>query len=173
MPTGILLYILIVVVKTIEVSMATVRIKLITKGQQLVGSIVGFFEIILWLLVVSSVLKDISSDPWKLIAYAVGFASGNYVGSILEERMGLGSVRIEVIVSETDGLKVTEALRSAGFAVTTIEGQGLEMKRKILLTMAKRKEADKVEGIVKSVTDHAFITLSDIKPVVGKIRKSK
>jgi uncharacterized protein YebE (UPF0316 family) len=50
-------YLLIVLVKTFEVSLGTLRIKLITRGQRVTGAMVAFVEIIIWLLVVGRVLR--------------------------------------------------------------------------------------------------------------------
>ena len=75
-------YLLIMLVKTFEVSIGTLRIKLITRGQRGVGAVVAFVEIVIWLLVVGRVLSDMS-DPWKILAYALGYATGNYMGVIV------------------------------------------------------------------------------------------
>lgn len=167
---SVVMYLLIVIIKTFELSLTTVRLKLITKGQKLVGSIIGFFEIALWLIVVSIVLKDITSDPWKIIAYSLGFALGNYFGSILEEKIGLGNSRIDVIVPEAEGLTLAEKLREKNFAVTVVDGKGRIRPRKILIVMVKRKDIPEVSQFIMDESDEAFITQSDITPVTGGYR---
>lgn len=167
---SILTYLLIVLVKTFEVSLATIRIRLITKGQKFAGSVMGFFEIIIWLIVVSIVLKDITSDPWKVIAYSIGFALGNYFGSILEEKIGLGSARMDVIVREAIGLELADKLRDKNYAVTVVDGKGKMHLRKILIVIAKRKDMPAIHEFILEQTDEAFITTSDVTPVVGGYR---
>ncbi|HHT20364.1 MAG TPA: DUF2179 domain-containing protein [Tissierellia bacterium] len=167
---SVVMYLLIVFVKTIELSMTTVRLKLITKGQKLAGSVIGFFEVALWLIVVSIVLDDITSDPWKVVAYSLGFALGNYVGSVLEEKIGLGNARIDVIVPETEGLALAEELREKNFAVTVIDGKGRIRPRKILIVIVKRKDIPEVSQFIMDHTDEAFITMSDTTPVIGGYR---
>lgn len=167
---NILIYLLIVFVKTIELTMTTIRLKMITKGQKFIGSIIGFFEIIIWLIVVSIVLQDITSDPWKIIAYSLGFALGNYIGSIMEERIGLGNARIDVIVPETEGIALADELRQKDYAVTVIDGQGRLRPRKILIVIVKRKDISEVSQFIMDHTDEAFITSSDITPVIGGYR---
>lgn len=167
---NILIYLLIVFVKTIELTMTTIRLKMITKGQKFIGSIIGFFEIIIWLIVVSIVLQDITSDPWKIIAYSLGFALGNYIGSIMEERIGLGNARIDVIVPETEGIALADELRQKDYAVTVIDGQGRLRPRKILIVIVKRKDIPEVSQFIMDHTDEAFITSSDITPVIGGYR---
>lgn len=167
---NILMYLIIVVVKTFELSMTTIRLKLITKGQKLAGSVIGFFEIVIWLIIVSIVLTDIMSDPWKIVAYSFGFALGNYLGSILEEKIGLGTSRMEVIVRESIGLELANKLREKNYAVTIVDGMGRTYPRKILFVIAKRKEVTEIQEFIMEQTDEAFITVSDTTPVLGGYR---
>lgn len=160
-----MIYLLIVLVKTIEVSLATLRIKLITKGQRIFGALVGFVEIIMWVIIVSTVLNDMSSDPMKVLAYALGFALGNYFGVIVEEWIGLGSTKIEVILPQHQSVEVVKQIRSLGYGVTEIEGSGKDEKRSILLVILPRKSVDSVRRILEETS--AFVTITDIKPVYG------
>lgn len=164
---NLLLYLIIILVKTFEISISTVRIKLITKGQKLAGSVIGFFEVCIWLIVVSVVLEDITDDPFKVVAYSLGFALGNYFGSILEEKIALGSSRMDVIVKEDVGLELARILREKNYAVTVIDGKGRQYDRKILIIVAKRKDMKTIHAIINETTDSAFVTTSDITPVIG------
>ena len=160
-----MIYLLIILVKTFEVSLSTLRIKLITKGQRVYGALVGFFEIIIWVLVISTVLTDIQSDPWKILAYAIGYSLGNFMGVTVEEWIGLGSTKIEVILPQNQTEKIVKEIRSMGFGVTVVEGEGKDEKRNILLVILPRKSVDKVRRILENT--QAFVTITDIKPVYG------
>ena len=78
--------------------MATLRIVLITKDERTKGAIIGFFEVILWVILVSTVLTNITADPTKVVVYALGFAVGNFVGSKFENYLAIGTTNIEAIV---------------------------------------------------------------------------
>ncbi len=162
-----LIYLIIIVVKTLEVTMATLRIKLITKGEQLQGAIVGFFEIIIWITLVSTVLKDLSSDPLKALCYAIGFSLGNYYGISVENRLGLGTTRIEVIVKSEDGESLAKAIREMGYAVTILDGKGMNYERKVLIIVARRKKTGELIRAIKDIQENAFITIADTKPIYG------
>lgn len=164
-------YLLIILVKTFEVSLATLRIKLITKGQRLYGALVGFVEIIIWVLVISTVLSDINSDPWKILAYAIGYSLGNYFGVTVEEWIGLGSTKIEVILPQYQTQDIVKEIRSMGYGVTVVEGSGRDEKRNLLLIILPRKSVDKVRKILEQT--QAFVTITDIKPVYGGYRALK
>ncbi len=158
-------YAIIFFAKIVEISMMTFRYVMITKGERLIGSIIGFFEVMLWLLIVSNVIANIKEDPIKLFVYALGFSIGIYVGSLLEEKIGIGTLKIEAIVAADYG--IANEIRKSGYAVTVVEGKGMNYERELLIMNIRRKEAAKVVDIVKKLDKEAVITASDIKPVHG------
>lgn len=164
---GFLIYLFIFLAKIIEVSIATVRIVLITRGERVLGACFGFFEVILWVILVSTVLTNITSDPIKVVIYALGFSIGNYVGSVVEHHIGIGNVRIEAIVMEEHGEELATKIRELGYAVTVIDGQGMNFERKVLLMNIKRKNHLEVVHMIKDFQSNVVITVNDIKPVYG------
>ena len=162
-----LIYILILVAKVIEISIGTTRIVLITRGERLLGAILGFFEVLIWVVLVSTVLKDITSDPIKVVIYALGFAIGNFVGSIFEQKLGIGNVRIEAIVKEVHGQDLVKKIRDKGYAVTVLQGEGMNYARDVLIMNIPRKKSKEVVDMIKSLQYNVVITVTDIKPVFG------
>lgn len=164
---NILLYLVILIMKMIEVSIGVTRIVLITRGERFIGACLGFVEVIIWVGLVSTVLTNISDDPIKVVVYAAGFALGNYAGSMFEQRLGIGTVRVEAIVMEEDGQELVNQIRSKGFAVTVIEGKGMNFKRQVLLMNIKRKNYTNVVKMIREHQDNVVITINDIRPVYG------
>lgn len=160
-------YLLIFVVKIGEVSLSTTRIVLITKGEKLIGAIIGFFEVIIWIVLASTVLTNISDDPLKVIVYAFGFAVGNYVGSTLEKKIGLGNSRIEVILNPEYSQTIISSIREHGYGFTEIEGKGAISNRTILIMNVRRNKSENLIELVKSLTTDAVITINEIKPIYG------
>lgn len=153
-----MIYIAIILAKIVEVSMATIRIVLITKGERKIGAFIGFFEVSLWLVLVSTVLTNIMADPLKIVAYALGFALGNYIGSVVEEKIGIGSAEIQAIVKAEHGKLLSDALREQGYAVTVMQGEGKNHPRNILLMIVPIKiklfyDLRKYQIILKSYED--------------------
>jgi uncharacterized protein YebE (UPF0316 family) len=161
------IYVLMLVMKVVEVSIGTLRIVLITRGERVLGAFLGFIEVLLWIILVSTVLKDVSSDPVKVVVYAAGFALGNYAGSFIEEKLGIGNVRVEAIVLEEDGKALAGQIRDKGYAVTVMEGQGMNYKRNVLLMNIRRKDCESVVSLIKNLQQNVVITMNDIKPVYG------
>lgn len=167
MSSVLFVYAFILVAKILEVSLSTIRIVLITKGERLIGAVIGFFEVLLWVFVASSVIKDIANDPFKGVVYALGFGIGNYVGSWIEEKIGLGLSEVQVIVKEEHGNELAETLRLQNYAVTLIRGEGKNFDRYILLMFVARKKVPEVIRQIRTVQDNAVITVSDTKPIYG------
>lgn len=162
-----LVYLLIFVAKIIEVSMMTLRVVLITRGEKRIGAVVGFFEVMLWLFIAAQVITDIQADPFKMVVYALGFACGNYSGSMVEDRLALGLSTLKVITDEKSGETMTCALRDKGFGVTVIRGEGRDSKRAVLMATGKRKKIKEAVSLVRSIEENAFISINDTKVVYG------
>ena len=164
---SLIIYLLIFVAKVIEVSMATVRIVLITRGERFRGAVIGFFEVGIWVVLVSTVLVNLVEDPLKVLVYALGFSVGNYVGSRVEEALAIGTTRIEVIVLQEDGHELADKIRSKGYAVTVVAGEGRDMARSVLILHVQRKRAKAVIAMIQRYQENSVITVNEIKPVYG------
>ena len=162
------LYILIFIAKTIEVTISTIRLVFINKGEKVKGAILGFFEILIWVLLVNTVLTNITEDPFKVFAYAAGFAMGNYIGVSLESRIAVGLASIQVVVNEDVGNCLSEMLRNDGYGVTIIDGRGKDDSKKCLLfVQLKRKKIPSAIKIIRQASSDAYITVNDIRSMMG------
>lgn len=128
---------------------------------------IGMVEVLIWVTLVSTVLVDVTSDPLKVVVYAIGFSAGNYIGSMFEQKLGIGNVRIEVIVMNDHGEELVDQLRDKGYAVTVLEGRGMDCKRDVLLMNIRRKNHQEVIEMIKSLQNNVVITINDVKPVYG------
>lgn len=164
---AVFMYLVIFVAKVLEVTLATTRIVLITKGEKVKGAFIGFFEVIIWVTLVSTVLKDITSDPIKIIVYALGFSIGNYCGSLFEQKLGIGTIRIEAIVMEHHGDELVDRLRKKGYAITVIDAKGMNCDRQVLIMHVQRKVLGEVTELIRKYQDNVVITVNEIKPIYG------
>jgi len=164
---NILFYLLILFAKIIEVSLMTLRIVFITKGERKIGALVAFVEVTLWIFIVTFVMNDLMADPIKAVFYALGFSIGNYLGSLLEEKIGIGLSQVQIIVKKEHGSKLAKELRDESYAVTVVHGEGRNLERNILFMYVKRKRVKHLLEIVKEKQENAVITVMDTKPVYG------
>lgn len=162
-----MIYILIFLGKVVEVTLMTLRVVLITKGEKKAGSVVAFFEVSLWLIIVSSVLTNIAEDPFKILVYSLGFTIGNYTGSLLESYIGIGTSQIQVILRQENGEALRQALYDDGYACTIVNGEGKNRPRHILYVLVPRRRVKAIVEKVKSFQDDAVISVHDTKPYHG------
>jgi len=166
--SGPTLYIVIFCAKVVEVTISTIRLVYINKGEKIKGSILAFLEILIWLIVVSSVLTNIAQDPIKIFVYAAAFSIGNYIGMTIESKIALGLASLQVVVNEKDGNILGSILREKGFGVTIIEGVGIDgSKKKLLFIQLKRKRITEAVKLIQKTNEAAFITVNDIKSLKG------
>lgn len=162
-----MLYLIIFFAKIIEVSLTTVRTVLLTRGEKLYASVIGFFEVIIWLVVVGNVLQNIQQDPIKIFVYALGFACGNYVGSIIEEKLAIGLVTFNIITTKENEDKILKALKSANLGVTVVSGKGYDNEKSVLIVHAKRKRKGEIVKLIEDLDIKAVISIADTRTVYG------
>jgi len=153
--------------KIIEVTIGTMRVILITKGYRKPGTILAVFEILLWVFIASRVIMGITEYPMKGIVYSVGFAIGIYFGSMLETRLAVGKILIHVITSKTSSVEVMRVLRNAGHGVTSIDAQGKDSERVVMMIFANRKNKQTIIDLVDSLDLKAVIVSNEVSIVQG------
>ena len=158
--TWVILPALIFIARVLDVSLGTVRVIFVSKGLKYIAPFVGFFEVLIWLLAIGQIMANLK-NPACYIAYAGGFATGNYVGIIIAEKLSLGIVLLRV-VTQKDADELVQSLSSAEYGVTSIDGQGVHGNVKIIFTIIQRKEITKVIELVKRFNPKAFYTIEDI-----------
>lgn len=158
---------IIFVAKIIEVSLGTVRMILVNKGYRKESALLALIEIFMWVFIASAVINNLLEAPIKGIVYGFGFASGVYLGSIIETKLAFGMVLIETVASEKTGLSIAEKLREIGYGVTTISGQGREEKRVVVKVFARRRNEDIVTKEILKIDPTAMIVCEDIKQMTG------
>jgi uncharacterized protein YebE (UPF0316 family) len=161
--TYLILPLLIFCARICDVTIGTVRIVMVAKGQKFLAPLLGFFEVLIWIITMSKVVQNL--DNWLCyIGYAGGFATGNLVGLLLEEKLALGIAKIQIITGVKAGMLI-EALKQAGYGVTHVDAKGSSEEVSIIYTFVKRGELPKVEAIIQNHNPKAFYTVEDVKSV--------
>lgn len=144
--------------------MGTIRTILIIRGRRGIAAISAFFEIIIWVLAISRVITQL--DNWYyIIAFALGFASGNYLGSFIEEKIALGYSFAYVVPRNRTTL--AEALRKQGFGVTVLQGEGLKGPEFVFNVVLKRKDTRLFLKTLEKSDKRAFYTIMDVHSLHG------
>lgn len=154
---------LIFFLRVCDMTLDTLRVLMVMRGRKGIVWMFGFFQASIFVLAISSVLTHLD-NPLNVIGYAAGFASGNVVGMLIEERLAIGHVHL-TIVSSRRGAAIAEHLRREGFAVTEVPARGKDGTVTLLNVSVFRRQVDQVRKLVNEVDDEAFITAGDVRPV--------
>jgi len=154
---------LIFMARICDVTLDTLRIIYVSRGMKFAAPMIGFFEVLIWLMAISQIFQNLS-NPVCYIAYAGGFAMGNFIGIILEEKMAIGTVVIRII-TQKEALPLIEVLKTNRYGVTHVDAQGVMGPVKIIFTIVKRKDIDRVLEIVRTCNPMAFFTIEDVRSV--------
>jgi len=144
-----------------DVSIGTMRTIFVVRGYRLIAAVLGFFEVTVWLMAVSSVIGNLHRWP-NIVAYGLGFATGNAVGMWLEQKVALGMQTVRII-SHTHAAAVAEALRFAGFGVTVVRGYGRDGDVCISFVVVPRKEDPVVIKVAEQIDPDVFVTVEDAR----------
>jgi uncharacterized protein YebE (UPF0316 family) len=161
---------LIIIARIFDVTLNTLRIIYLSKGYRSLVPILGFFEVLIWLLAVTRIFQDL--DNWvSYIAYPLGFAIGNYVGMRIEERLAIG-VELIRIITKKDPRNLIDALRDNGFSVTALSAEGSKGEVGILYSIINRKSLQKFVKLIQEFNPKAFYTIEDVRFVSQHLRYS-
>lgn len=159
----VVLPLLIFLARISDVTVGTLRIVMVSKGQKYIAPLLGFFEVIIWLVTMSKIIQNI--DNWvAYVAYGAGFATGNLVGLIIEEKLAVGIVQLQIITRKSADNLIAK-LKAGGYGVTYHEAQGANEKVAVIYTIIKRNEIKKVTEIMLTYNPNAFYSIQDIKMI--------
>ena len=157
----------ILVAKIAEVSMGTIRQILINRGYRREGTILSFLEIIVWTFIASRVIMGLAEAPVKGIVYSIGFSLGVYLGSVIENKIAMGKVLVQTIVSEEHGVNITSLLREKGIAVTKMPAEGRDSKKSVLMIFTQRKGKEQLVNEILALDEKAMIIINDVSGMQG------
>lgn len=161
-----ILPILIFLARIVDVSIGTVRVIAIAKGMKGLAPLLGFFEVLVWILVIGQIMRNLA-NPLCYLAYASGFATGNYVGMVIESKLALGSVLIRVI-TRMDATDLIQLLRLENYQATVVDAEGRDGKVKILFMLVSRQDIPHVVEIIQLHNPNAFYSIEDVRFVQEK-----
>lgn len=140
---------------------------MVTKGYKSFAAMIGFIEILIWLAAMGSVMNNLDKAE-NILGYAGGFAMGNYIGMMIEEKLAIGYISIRLITKRNAKVLV-EQLRANGFGFIHTKATGNSGKISVIYCTIKRNNFEKWLEIVKTFNPGAFYTISDLKSVKADV----
>ncbi len=157
----VILPLLIFVSRIFDVSLGTLRIIFVSRGRKFLAPLLGFFEVLIWILAIGQIMQQLDNFI-TYIAYAGGFAAGNFVGLLLEEKLAMGIYIVRIILNR-DECKLRQCMVNEGFGLTTVDGMGAQGPVKIIYTVIRRRNLKKVVDIIKGCNSKAFYSIEDAR----------
>ncbi len=143
-----------------DMTLDTLRIIFMTKGLKRIAPIIGFFEILIWIVAITRIMQNLNN--WVCyVAYAGGFAAGNYVGMLVDEKLAIGHELIRVI-TRVDATELAKALRLDGYGVTTVKATGMQGEVGIVYIVADRRNQKRAIELIQRYNPNAFVTIQSI-----------
>ena len=160
----ILIYLAIFIFKIIEDALATLRLIVVSNGKKKLGAILQFVVTLIWIILTGTVLMGLQKDIFKAIAFAVGALFGSYLGSVLEEKMALGTNVFIVELNYKKALELIKILEEEKFQISKFRSSNQE--NVILMITGARKQTKKIVSTVKEIDKEAIILSEKVKIAV-------
>jgi len=154
-------YILIFTFKVIENTLSTLRIIVVSNGKKIIGAILQGIVSIVWVISTSLVVINIQKDPLKILAFTSGALIGSYIGSIIEEKLALGTNIITTIINKNLTEKIIYALKKQKHEAIILNGKNIYEQKNILLIIVKRKQNQNIIKLIKNIDESAKIIIEN------------
>lgn len=159
--TYLILPLLIFIARITDVTLGTLRIIFISKGKKNIAPLLGFVEMIIWILAITRIFENLNN--WACyLAFAAGFATGNYIGIVIEEKIALGVELIRIITSKEAG-SLINSLRGKGYRLTYVTATGSQGEVGIIYSIIRRSNLKEFILFMKKFNPNAFYTIEDIR----------
>jgi uncharacterized protein YebE (UPF0316 family) len=146
-----------------DMSLDTLRMLFMMRGRKTLVWTIGFFQAAVYVVAITKVLSNLN-NPLTVLGYAAGFASGNVIGMVIEERLAIGHIHLEII-SQRHGAALAKALRKSGYGVTETSARGKDGSVRVLGASILRKDLAHARRIIHETDEDAFVTSEDVRPI--------
>ena len=153
-------------VRIMDVSMGTIRTIVTVKGNKIIATLIGFFEALIWFIVVKEALTTNIKSIWIALSYSAGFAIGTYVGTVLSNHFIKGIMSFQVILSNKND-DIVNLLRNKGYAVSVIDVKGYKEDKYMLFIEVNNKKSNNLVNLIKAYDSKAFIVVNESKYVIN------
>ncbi|MCC8145420.1 MAG: DUF5698 domain-containing protein [Bacteroidales bacterium] len=144
-----------------DVTLGTLRIIFVSKGERYKAPIVGFFEVFIWVVIISQIFSH-ANNLIAYLAYAGGYAAGNFVGILVENKIAFGYQLLRVYTKK-EASELLKKLNKKNIGATLIRGEGAISQVHIIEIVISRKDLDNAIDLITSFDSSAFYLIEDIR----------
>ncbi|MGB0369211.1 MAG: DUF2179 domain-containing protein, partial [Flavobacteriales bacterium] len=146
--------------RTVDTSLGTLRIVMISRGNRKAVRLVGFVEVLLWVIAIGQIIQNLNN--WAgYLAWALGFTVGSMIGFKIEDRLALGKHQLRIITSQPlEGF--LSALKKLNQGYTVFDGEGATGPVKQVFLILNRQNNQEITGLVNEHIPTSFCSVSDV-----------
>jgi uncharacterized protein YebE (UPF0316 family) len=149
--------------RVVDVTLGTLRIIFTSRGKKVLAPLLGFVEVFIWVSVIAQITKR-ADNVAAYFAYAAGFATGNYIGMFIENKLAIGMLVVRAIIPGSV-LELTKTLGAKGYGVTRVDAHGSQGPVNLIYTIVQRKNLPEVADIIQGEYPNAFFTVEELRSV--------
>jgi uncharacterized protein YebE (UPF0316 family) len=153
--------ILIFLARVCDVTLGTMRIIFTSRGMRNLAPVLGFVETFIWIIAVSSLVKHAQNFA-AYFGYAGGFATGTFVGMMIENKLAVGTLTIRAIIRRNPQ-ELIKTMTNAGFGITIVDGHGANDEVKLVYSTVKRADLPVVIEIFHRTLPGAFLAVEEVR----------
>jgi uncharacterized protein YebE (UPF0316 family) len=152
---------LVFLARVVDVTLGTLRIIFISRGRKVLAPLLGFVEVFIWISIIAQITKG-THNIVAYLAYAAGFAAGNYIGMFIEDKLAMGMLVVRAIIPGKVH-ELTKTLGAKGYGVTRVDAHGSQGPVNLLYTIVLRKNLPEVADIIQREYPNAFFTVEELR----------
>ena len=151
--------------RTLNMTLDTLRTLAVVRGRWASSWVLGFVASLTFVISTLGVFEGLG-DPWRLLAYAGGYATGSLVGMAIESRLAPGHALLRVRSLES-GPTLADALRREGYGATELAAREPGGTGAVVLSYIPRRHVDRVRGHLLRVDPACHVTAEDVVQLRG------
>ena len=151
---------IIVLARITDVTLDTIRTVAIVQGRRMFAAVLGFFQAIVYIGAIAKVLLNVD-HPVYALAYALGFASGTFLGITIEQHLAFGHQLVSLLTRK--GVELAKVLRASGYRLAEVKGHARDGDLTILYVEIPRRQTQKLIRDAGAVDDSCFCIVNDVR----------
>ena len=149
--------------RILDVSLSSVRTMFVVKCNKIMASLIAFVEIFIWFYAAKEALVSNSTSLCIIVSYALGYATGTFIGTLINEKFISGIYSLKVSLKGVNE-KMIKKLNSICLDVVILKGENKDI---LLLEVDKKNYKELIDNIYK-IDKSASIVINDAKFIRGE-----
>ena len=147
----------------LDVSLSSVRTMFVVKCNKIMASLIAFVEIFIWFYAAKEALVSNSTSLCIIVSYALGYATGTFIGTLINEKFISGIYSLKVSLKGVNE-KMLKKLNSICLDVVSLKGEG----KNILFLEVDKKNYKELVNNIYIIDKSASIVINDAKFIRGE-----